>query len=252
MERLQTANGVVTRVKEYGNSIEGVRCILQYTEASCEATRNWQNVIKKLETIGYQVGKDLFSALYDFQRGPDDYMDDDFPKLKELVESIYKTSNDKQPVALMSISLGSVAISPHILHTLCQPVLEGQVHKTMVIHVRLLQWICSVVSKHLLRSRYFYDYKGFKTMDVRNAYRSWLLSAIWLIPREAYGDNRVILRTARQNYTLSDVKNILPGDQADMYSRLLLYNVSADPGIPTDCWFVLGRRTTIAQRALLQ
>jgi len=89
----------------------------------------------------------------------------------------------------------------------------------------------------------FLGFPVFKQTDVRDAYRTWF-SANWLIPKPLYGDNRVILETPSRQYRLSDIPELLHGDQREMYLRSFRYNVTADPGVSVDCWFTKKKDTT--------
>jgi hypothetical protein len=87
----------------------------------------------------------------------------------------------------------------------------------------------------------------FEQTDVRDAYRSWP-SASWLIPKPIYGDNRVILETPTRQYRLSDVPDLLHGDQKEMYLLSFQYNVTADPGVPVHCFFARNHETPIGYK----
>ena len=58
-----------------------------------------------MQAKGYVVGKDLFSAPFDFRMGEKQFMKEDWPKLKALVEEVYDLNNGT-PVAFVSISYG--------------------------------------------------------------------------------------------------------------------------------------------------
>ena len=107
--------GLTIRVPFYGDSVEGVRCLLPQTEVSCKASANWKVIIERFEALGYQVGADLFSAPYDFRQGPDDFIVNAYPKLKNLVVEQVYTQNCRK-VKLVSISLGGAFTHTFLTH----------------------------------------------------------------------------------------------------------------------------------------
>lgn len=229
------AKGVDVRVPNYGTSMEGVRCILPHTKAHCAATRNWMDIINGLIEIGnYRTGEDLFAAPYDFRRGPDDYMEDDYPKLQKLVEVAYAKNNNTK-VALASISLGSMFVHTFLTHFVDQNWKDTYIDRWLTMSGTFNGFAQSFLNVVFGRTQFLGW--SFQQTDIRDAYRSWP-SAMWLIPKPIYGDNRVLLETPSHNYTLSEIgKQILRGDQANMYERSFRYNMSSDPGVPTTCWY---------------
>ena len=87
---VRNPDGVETRLVDYGG-VSGV----QY----------WGDVVNALKAEGYTVGTDLFAAPYDFRRGPKQFMEFDYPRLKSLIENA-SAANGGAPVVLCSISMG--------------------------------------------------------------------------------------------------------------------------------------------------
>ena len=232
--------GVTVRVPFYGDSVEGVRCLLPQTEVSCKASANWKVVIERFEAIGYQVGADLFSAPYDFRQGPDDFMVDAYPKLKKLVEQVY-TQNGRK-VKLVSISLGGAFTHTFLTHFVDQEWKDKHIASWLSL-AGIFNGFSQSFQNVMFGRNQFLGFPVFKQTDVRDAYRTWF-SANWLIPKPLYGDNRVILETPSRQYRLSDIPELLHGDQREMYLRSFRYNVTADPGVSVDCWFTKKKDTS--------
>ena len=225
--------GVEVRVPFYGSSVKGVRCMLPQSEKKCDATKNWKTIIEKLEALGYIVGIDLFSAPYDFRQGPDDFLVDAYPKLKMLVEYVHKQTNRK--VKLASISMGGPFIHTFFTHFVDQEWKDTYIDSWLSL-AGIFNGFTQSFQNVVFGRNQFLGFPLFGQTDVRDAYRSWF-SANWLIPKPIYGDDRVILVTPSHQYRLSDIPDLLYGDQREMYLRSFRYNSTADPGVPVSCWF---------------
>lgn len=243
--KVDNNEGVEVRVPYYGGSVDGVRCLLSHTEFQCKATGNWLAVINELEARGYQVGEDLFSAPFDFRRGADDFMEDAFPRLKTLVEEVYH-SNGGARVAFVSISIGSMFMHTFLTHYVDQEWKDKFVLRWLTMS-GVFNGFAQSFQNVVFGRNQFLGAPIFKQTSVRDAYRTWA-SAAWLIPKAIYGDNRVILESPSRKYTLSDVGDALYDDQASMFRRSFLYNMTADPGVPTDCWFTKTKRTAVGYK----
>jgi len=97
--------GVEVQAPSYGASVDAVECLVPDSSKLCGMTSNWNHFIKAMQAKGYVVGKDLFSAPFDFRMGEKQFMKEDWPKLKALVEEVYDLNNGT-PVAFVSISYG--------------------------------------------------------------------------------------------------------------------------------------------------
>ena len=64
-----------------------------------------------LRDVGYENGKTLFGAAYDFRRVSEHYMNTEYgPKLKTLIEEVYEM-NDRKKVLLLGHSMGTAVIT---------------------------------------------------------------------------------------------------------------------------------------------
>ena len=64
-----------------------------------------------LRDVGYENGKTLFGAAYDFRRVSEHYMNTEYgPKLKTLIEEVYEM-NDRKKVLLLGHSMGTAVLT---------------------------------------------------------------------------------------------------------------------------------------------
>lgn len=225
--------GVQVRVPFYGSSVKGIRCMLPHSEEKCHATRNWKTIIDKLGSLGYTVGIDLFSAPYDFRKGPDDFILDEFPKLKLLVEQVHTQSEQK--VKIVSVSMGGQFVHTFLTHFVDQEWKDVHIDSWLSLS-GIFNGFTQAIQNVAFGRNQFLGFSVFQQTDIRDAYRSWF-SSCWLIPKPIFGDNRVILETPSRQYRLTDIPDLLHGDQREMYLRSFKYNSKADPGVPVGCWY---------------
>jgi len=243
--KMTEPEGVETRVPFYGKSTRGIKCLLPNSEVQCSSSKNWYDILEKLEEAGYEVGKDLFSAPFDFRRGPNDFVDDSFPRLKSLIEAVYQSNNNRK-VAVTSVSLGSLFLHAFFTQYVDQAWKDKYIERWLSMSGTFNGFGQSFVNTVFGRNQ-FLGFPVFQQNDVRDAYRSWY-SANWLIPKPIYGDTRVILDTPSRKYTLADMDDVLFGDQLEMYRHSFQFNVTVDPGVPVDCWYSVGKDTAVGYK----
>jgi lysophospholipase-3 len=246
--RTAPAEGVEMRVPFYGDSVAGVRCMLPQSPAKCDSTRNWKVIIDRLERLGYQVGVDLFSAPYDFRQGPQDFMADAFPKLKKLIEQTFSQNGRK--VKLVTNSMGGTYIHLFLTQFVDQEWKDHYIHSWFSL-AGVFNGFAQSFENVVFGRNQILGFPVFAQTDVRDAYRSWP-SATWLIPKPIYGDNRVILETPTRQYRLSDIPDLLHGEQKEMYLLSFQYNVTADPGVPVHCCFAVQHETPIGYKTKIE
>lgn len=206
------AEGVTTRVPYFGASIDGIKCMMPETKLTCMNTKNWYTILEQLEMYGYIVGEDLYSAPFDFRKGPNDFMVDEFPRLKNLIEQAYINAGGHK-VKLASLSLGGQVTHIFLTQFVDQEWKDKYIKGWMTMS-GTFNGFAQAFQNVFFGRHQFLGY-AFNQVDIRDTYRSWYTS-IWLIPKvlsTRKRDNRVILETPSKNYTLAEIPDIMYGEE---------------------------------------
>ena len=215
--------------------MDGVTCIAPGKQKSCESTKNWFDVIHALQASGFVVGKDIFSAPYDFRMGPEQFLVDDYPRLKGLVEKIYDDNGGK-PVVFLSVSYGAQFGGAFLAHFVDDEWKDKYIDSWISLSGAFNG--APMAMRQLLSGGPVYGLDYVDIEIARDTLRSWPAMS-WLVPTFVDGDprnegDRVIMYTDVKNYTLTDVPELLDAggakDAADMKRKQRITTV-ADPGV---------------------
>lgn len=91
--------GVNIRYIDYGG-VDGVTYLDDWHEIPM-----WNETVYLFEALGWEVGKSLRAAPYDWRFGPETWAAEDWPRLRRLIEETYALNNNT-PVAAVSLSMG--------------------------------------------------------------------------------------------------------------------------------------------------
>ncbi|GMI06374.1 hypothetical protein TrLO_g3725 [Triparma laevis f. longispina] len=236
--------GVEVMAPDYGASIDAVMCLVPGNEKLCSSTTNWSNLVNAMEAKGYEVGKDLYSAPYDFRMGEKQFMAEggDYSKLKGLVEEAYE-NNDGTPIVFISISyggpFGAAFLTDYVDQAWKDKYIDSFISLSGVFNG------APMVVKQLLSGMPAYGLTWIDSVLLRDTMREWP-SLAWLVPTWVEDDenndegNRVIMYTDVKNYTLSDVPELLEnGGAAGAAAIKRKQNITPvrDPGVKVHCWF---------------
>ena len=145
-------------------------------------------------------------------------------------------------MAIVSISLGGLVIHAFLTHFVDKQWKDTYIDSWLTLS-GLFNGFAQSFHNVVFGRNQFLGFPVFKETHVRDAYRTWG-SANWLIPKPIYGDNRVILETPTRQYRISDIPEVLQGDQRSMYQEYFRFNSTADPGVPVDCWYSESNKQT--------
>nr|GME19001.1 lecithin-cholesterol acyltransferase-like 1 [Ipomoea batatas] len=208
-------------------------------------------LVESLEQLGYEDGKNMFGAPYDFRYGlaakghPSQVGSKFLDDLKNLIETA-SDSNGGQPVILVSHSLGGL----FALQLLDRNPISWR--RKYIKHLVALSapWGGAVDEMLTLASG---NTLGVPLVDpnlVRRNKRS-SESNMWLLPSPAiFGGTKPLVVTPRAEYTAGDISRFLVdigfSDGVSRYeSRVLplVERVAAPPGVPVTCIFGSGVET---------
>lgn len=193
--------GVSIRTVDYGG-VTGVT----YLDDS-HTVGIWNTTVSILEALGWQVGKNLRSGPYDWRYGPEKYAEDDWPRLRALIEDTYATNNNTK-VVVTSLSMGG----PYFLGFLNQQSQEWK-DKYLRSYVSLdgaFGGSPSAIAALTTLSGWWAS-KFSDPAAMRNLVQSWP-SIVWMLPlAQLYGSDYVWVttRSPPRNYTTADLGQLL-------------------------------------------
>ena len=243
-ETVSNNQGVEVRAGPYGATVDAVQCLVPDSSKLCGMTGNWNNFIKTMQAKGYVVGKDLYSATYDFRMGEHQFIEHDYPKvsirscglrsdkhfpanspvisnavkillrdslrtpqLKTLVEEVYE-QNGGTPVAFVSISYGGPFGAAFLTHYVNQDWKDKYINSFVSLSGVFNG--APMVTHQLVSGMPAYGLTWIDDVALRDALREWP-SLSWLLPTYVPDDvndpdgDRVIMYTDIHNYTISEV-----------------------------------------------
>ncbi|KAH7665033.1 lysophospholipase III protein [Dioscorea alata] len=231
------APGVETRALNFG-STEG----LMYLDPHLtHITEYMATLVNSLEEIGYQSGKNLFGAPYDFRYGlaaeghpchvGNQYLQD----LKKLIESAF-VSNGKKPVIIVSHSLGGL----FVLQLLNRSPLSWR-HKYIKHFIAVsVPWGGTVLQMLTFASGYTLGVPIVDPLLVRGEQRS-SESNLWLMPSPKFFARKPLVITEKKSYMASDIPEFLMdigfGEGVCPYKTRIvpLLDSLKAPGVPVTC-----------------
>nr|GMD99472.1 lecithin-cholesterol acyltransferase-like 1 [Ipomoea batatas] len=236
------APGVETRVPNFGSTQS-----LLYLDPNLKHISAYMApLVESLEQLGYEDGKNMFGAPYDFRYGlaakghPSQVGSKFLDDLKNLIETA-SDSNGGQPVILVSHSLGGL----FALQLLDRNPISWR--RKYIKHLVALSapWGGAVDEMLTLASG-----NTLGVPLVREEQRS-SESNMWLLPSPTiFGSTKPLVVTPRAEYTAGDISRFLAdiefSDGVSRYeSRVLplVERVAASPGVPVTCIFGSGVET---------
>ena len=200
--------------------------------ASVDAVLGWEQIAHALLAKGYELGKNLWSAPFDFRMGRKQFLEKDYPKLKALVEEAYEKSGN-QKVVFASISYGG----PVGQNFLTEFVDQNWKDKYVDSWISLSGVFngAPMVVRQLITGMEAYGIKWVDVELLRDSMRSWPALA-WLVPGYVEGaDDRVVTYTTDHNYTMSEIADLIEDggavEAADMIRKSEGALTNADPGV---------------------
>nr|GMD80774.1 lecithin-cholesterol acyltransferase-like 1 [Ipomoea batatas]GMD96403.1 lecithin-cholesterol acyltransferase-like 1 [Ipomoea batatas] len=241
------APGVETRVPNFGSTQS-----LLYLDPNLKHISAYMApLVESLEQLGYEDGKNMFGAPYDFRYGlaakghPSQVGSKFLDDLKNLIETA-SDSNGGQPVILVSHSLGGL----FALQLLDRNPISWR--RKYIKHLVALSapWGGAVDEMLTLASGNTLGVPLVDPLQVREEQRS-SESNMWLLPSPAiFGGTKPLVVTPRAEYTAGDISRFLVdigfSDGVSRYeSRVLplVERVAAPPGVPVTCIFGSGVET---------
>ncbi|KAM0937986.1 putative phosphatidylcholine--sterol O-acyltransferase [Dioscorea sansibarensis] len=237
LDDYHNAPGVETRVPHFG-STEG----LMYLDPHLKHITDYMaTLVNSLEKVGYERGKNLFGAPYDFRYGlaaeghpchvGNQYLQD----LKELIESAF-ISNGERPVIILSHSLGGL----FVLQLLNRSPLSWR-HKYIKHFIAVsAPWGGTVLQMLTFASGYTLGVPIVNPLLVRGEQRS-SESNLWLMPSPKVFARKPLVITEKKSYMASDIPEFLMDigfweGVCPYKTRIvpLLYSLEA-PGVPVTC-----------------
>jgi len=232
--------GVYTRVPGWGSTSS-----VEYIDPSWSAwvlrdAGNYMNsLVDFLVSLGYEKGRDLRAAPYDFRyspRGQTAY----FRRLKLLIEET-SMSLGGAPVMLVTHSMGGL---------LTLSFLQQQKEKWKTRYIRefipiATPWTGVVVNMLLYASGYNMDIGSVNPRDIREEQRSHE-SNVFLVPHPQHWHNKsqVLVTTPHKKYTVTDYDEFFNDigypQGIDMLDDVLNLIQLVHPGVSTTCVYSLG------------
>ncbi|POO03713.1 Lecithin:cholesterol/phospholipid:diacylglycerol acyltransferase [Trema orientale] len=240
------APGVQTRVPHFG-STESLLCLDPHLK---KITAYMAPLVESLEQIGYEDGKTLFGAPYDFRYGlaaeghPTRVGSKFLEDLKALIEKA-SSSNGGKPVILVTHSLGGL----FVLQFLNRNPLPWR--RKFVRHFLAISapWGGTVEEMLTFASGYSLGVPLVEPLLVREEQRS-SESNLWLMPNpNFFARSKPLVITPNDTYSAYDIAEFLndigfPQGVRPYKTRVLpLMDQLAAPGVPVSCVVGSGVRT---------
>lgn len=209
----------------------------------------WNDTIAILQALGYEVGKNLRAAPFDWRRGPSEYMRSDFPRLKRLIEQTYEANNNT-PIAFVSLSMGSTYLLAFFNKAVTQEWKDKYVHSFTSWSGAFGGSIQALVAS--------VDYNYFSSLSpvlvlfgtfLRNMMNSFH-SLMWMYPIEQYSASNVTVTSGLYGtfkpFNWTKLLSVAGFDNAaralSLMERANLTTFQA-PGVKTYCVYGYGVKT---------
>jgi len=220
--------GVSVTCPDYG----GVEAVYAINPEVPNSTITWAFVTNALYQIGYEAGKDIRAAPYDWRVGPDQY-ENQFERLKLLIEDTYQINKNKQ-VIVTSLSLGG----PYVSLFLNRYVSEEWKTKYIKAFVPFSgAWSGTALSAlFTINIKILFEKLPKKQLNLlQEAIRSFG-SLIWLLP---FPSSSIIVSTPKKNYTAAELYDIFVSlgitSVIRQYKDILPYMKFTAPNVETYC-----------------
>ncbi|KAL3679048.1 hypothetical protein R1sor_022004 [Riccia sorocarpa] len=231
-QRFENFPGVETRVPHWG-TVEG----MEYLDPTFKSLASYMApLVQGLKAEGYEVGKNLFGAPYDFRYAPGPYAADVAVKFsQDLIELIQKAHDDNgnRPVVLVSHSLGGL----WTLYLLNKQTPEWKKKYIKSFVAVSAPWGGSVQEMLTFASGYTEGVSFLDPLTMRAEQRS-SESNLWLLPVPRVFGTQPLVITPTRTYTAHDMEDFLIDigypEGVDAYrTRIppLTSNMTA-PGVP--------------------
>ncbi|KAG6540805.1 hypothetical protein Mapa_017829 [Marchantia paleacea] len=231
-ERFENFPGVETRVPYWGTT-DG----LEYLDPTFKSLASYMApLVKAIKAEGYEVGKNLFGAPYDFRYAPGPYAADVAVRFgDDLIQLIEKAhdENDNRPVVLVAHSLGGLW-SLYVLNK--QPLSWRTKYIKSFVSIAT-PWGGTVQEMLTFASGYTEGISLLDPLTLRDEQRS-SESNLWLLPLSKVFGPQPLVITPTRTYTAHDMEDFLRDigypEGVDAYrARIpsLTSNLTA-PGVP--------------------
>uniref|UniRef100_A0A1I8AHJ8 Lecithin:cholesterol acyltransferase n=1 Tax=Steinernema glaseri TaxID=37863 RepID=A0A1I8AHJ8_9BILA len=233
--------GVVTKIPGFAatNSIEWL------DKSKASAGRYFTDIVDALVKWGYQRGKDIIGAPFDWRRAPHELEKMGYyAMLRSTIETTYFYNGNKK-VVVLGHSLGN----PVLLYFYNNIVSTEWKDKFIQSHISLAgAWGGAMQTVKLFASGYNMDYYRIilSPYALRPMQRSFTSSA-FLFPSDVLWDEKEIFaRTPLKNYTMANVKELFDdmnyplGWQQYQSTRYPGVKTLDAPGVPVHC--IYGRK----------
>jgi len=245
--RISNATGVHVRPIDFGG-VNGVE-YSDYGTYDLIKMPYMKDLIESLESIGYERGKSLRAATYDFRpAGISEVLAYQYQRLKELIEDTYKT-NGKTSVHLLSHSLGG-PYTTVFLNT----AVSAEWKKTYVAsHIMLSAPLLGTpVATEGLMTGPSYDFvPQFLPRLAVPAIRTWP-SMIWMIPHTDSWGNRSFVTTPETTYGVADSRRFVKDIDSPVLAAAfddvatVIKTTPNSPGVPVFCAYANDTKTTLS------
>ncbi|CAH1778953.1 unnamed protein product [Owenia fusiformis] len=223
--------GVDIQIREFGNTSS-----VEWLDPSqVSPTSYFSPIANALVKAGYQRGKSIRGAPYDFRKAPNE-LQDFFVKFKALVEDTYKI-NDNKKVVFVCHSMGNVMM----LYFLNQ---QKQSWKDKFVSSMISlsgPWGGAAKTLRLMASGDNLGLFVVNPFTVRPEQRS-MPSSAWLLPYDNFWDkDEIVVSQPNANYTVHDYKQFFEdikfpnGFHMREDTKNLLQGSEVAPGIEVHC-----------------
>lgn len=216
-----TRNNIIKKLK---NNIENIKGKIAFYD-------NMNSIIEYLSNNGYKIYENLFVAPYDWRKAPF-FVDDFWPRFKELIETAYVKSNNRK-VTLIGYSMGSLMLQEFLSSKI---LLENSIKKSKLSGEKIWtsikdphqviseEWKSKYLEKVIFLAPSFSgnlfggdmvirEYTPFMPF-IHNEYLGRLITSLpgfyaLAANFELFGDTPVERGPDGRNYTTSDITNII-------------------------------------------
>jgi len=247
--------GVLTRVKgehldatEFNENDDPITRAFGDFDADLHWGQDSWGLAKYLQMIGFTEYVNLWHAPYDFRKSSVDFVEKDYPRLKQLTEHVY-TLNGNKKVAYIGVSMGGPYLSSYLVYLDQFPGWKEQ-------HVEEMYTFAGVFGGAIynLGTLIFGETYGIPYIDAakfQRMYKAWGC-ATWLTPMEGNENNKVIVKVkeldgSTTEYRVNDLEAFfesVPDLEDSMKMKRDYFNEEHrvhqpyhDPGVKTHCFF---------------
>jgi len=227
-----SAPGVKVNILNYGDSAADI----EYLDPTHLKYPMWVQIIEGLTEVGYVLGKNLFTAPYDFRQGPDAFQVQ-YDALQLLIETA-SAANGNKPVVLISLSMGCpythLFLTSHVSQAWKDRYVSSFVSYSGV-YAGSSDALLTILSGGNAGSK-----EPKINNEIRSLARTWG-SVNWLVPPARFWDDQVFVYTPEKNYTMNDVHSLYPlfgaDDSLEIYEGVNNYTTLQDPGVKVYCYY---------------